>query len=166
MSGLRLFIEPTNPEFVELYREAADAWNQTVPEERNSGFDVYCDAGDIAYQYGEGAVVVGMACRAIAVDAAGRTRAFWLSPRSSICKTKWRLANSMGLIDATYRGILRGAFSSIDTNDCQFLWDNHRNRYVQLAAADLVPWSEVIVVDQLPGPETLRGAGGFGSSGR
>ena len=166
MTGLRLFIEPLNAEFAALYREAADAWNQTVPEERNSGFDLHCNASDIAYHNGDMTVIVGMGCRALALGPDGRPRAFWLSPRSSISKTKWRLANSMGLIDATYRGILRGAFSSVDAGDRQFLMDNHLHRYVQLVAADLVPWSEVIVVDQLPGPETTRGLGGFGSTGR
>jgi dUTPase len=38
-------------------------------------------------------------------------------------------------------------------------------RLVQLAAGDLRPWLEVVIVDALPGPETLRGAGGFGSTG-
>lgn len=165
-TGLRLFIQPLSDAFAERYRTAANIWNQTPLEERNSGFDLYCDANDVVYQYGDGAAIVGMGCRALAVDATGRPRAFWLSPRSSICKTKWRLANSLGLIDATYRGVLRGAFSSIDTTDRQFHSDNHMQRYTQLAAADLVPWTEVIVVDQLPGPETLRGAGGFGSTGQ
>lgn len=164
-SSLRLFIEPLNAEFSQLYQQAANTWNQTPLAERNSGFDLYCDAGDIEYHNSGGSVLVGMGCRTLAVDEAGRPRAFWLAPRSSICKTKWRLANSMGLIDATYRGLIRGAFSSIDTEDRVFRQDNHLNRYVQLAAADLVPWAEVIVVDQLPGQETLRGAGGFGSTG-
>jgi dUTPase len=165
VSGLRLFIEPLNQEFFQLYHRAADAWNQTPPDQRNSGFDLHCDAGYIEYHNAGGSVLVGMGCRALAVDTAGRPRAFWLAPRSSICKTKWRLANSMGLIDATYRGVIRGAFSSIDASDRQFGPDNHQNRYVQLAAADLMPWSEVIVVDQLPGHETIRGLGGFGSTG-
>lgn len=164
--GLRLFIQPLSEEFAELYRTAANTWNQTVSSERNSGFDLYCDANDVTYQYGEGAAVVGTGCRALAVDPTGRPRAFWLAPRSSICKTKWRLANSLGLIDATYRGVIRGAFSSIDADDRRFQADNHRNRYVQLVAADLEPWTEVIVVDELPGATTThRGEGGFGSSG-
>jgi dUTPase len=165
MTGLRLFIEPVGQEFTDLYHQAADRWNQTPNDQRNSGFDLYCNADDLEYHSGDMSVLVGMGCRALAVDADGQARAFWLAPRSSICKTKWRLANSMGLIDATYRGILRGAFSSVDSTDRQFLYDNHLNRYVQLAAADLVPWTEVIVVDQLPGPGTLRGSGGFGSTG-
>ena len=165
MTSLRLFIEPLNRDFAQLYQQAADAWNQTPTDQRNSGFDLYCDAADVTYHNAGGSVLVGMGCRALAVDANGRPRAFWLAPRSSICKTKWRLANSMGLIDATYRGLIRGAFSSIDAGDRQFLWDNHQNRYVQLAAADLEPWTEIIVVDQLPGPGTLRDSGGFGSTG-
>ena len=157
---LRLFIEPVSMEFAAVYKTAADAYNRTPPSERNSGFDLHCDLADVNNKYSSYAALVGQGCRALAVDAEGLPRAFWLTPRSSISKTPLRLANSMGLIDATYRGILKAAFAKLD----DYSISTHE-RLVQLAAGDLRPWLEVVVVDALPGPDTLRGAGGFGSTG-
>ena len=158
---LRLFIEPISMEFADLYRKAADAYNSTPPSERNSGFDLHCDIADVNNKYSAYAALVGQGCRALAVDKDGGSRAFWLSPRSSISKTPLQLANSLGLIDGTYRGILKAAFVSTD----EYTISPHE-RLVQLAAGDLRPWLEVIVVDALPGPATVRGAGGFGSTGQ
>lgn len=159
MTALRLFLAPVNNEFAELYRAAANAYNVVPYVERNSGFDVFCDANDVnAYAWG---AMVSQGCRALAVAPDGSSRAFWLAPRSSICKTGWRLANSLGLIDATYRGVIKAA---LDYRTDTAIVENHA-RYCQLAAADLLPWAEVIVVDELPGPATVRGEGGFGSTG-
>lgn len=160
---VRLFIAPTS-DFEEVYRTAADVWNRTPPSQRNSGFDLYCDRSDMtAYQY---TCIVGQGCRAVAIDETGQNRAFWLAPRSSISKTEWRLANSLGLIDATYRGTVKAALTSMTRVPERTLAETEdRVRYVQLVAADLVPWSEVIVVAELPCEATERGEGGFGSTG-
>jgi dUTP pyrophosphatase len=158
---LRLFIEPVSMEFAALYKTAAEAYNCTPPSERNSGFDLHCDLADVNNKYSSYAALVGQGCRALAVDKDGVPRAFWLSPRSSISKTPLRLANSLGLIDGTYRGILKAAF--VGTDDYTI---TPHERLVQIAAGDLRPWLEVVVVDALPGPTTERGAGGFGSTGR
>lgn len=182
-AGLRLYIAPTHDAFAALYRTAADAWNRTPVAERNSGFDLYCDttdrnrvfrgvfAADAPTWSGETLVadayvdthLVGQGCRALAVGPDGTPRAFWLAPRSSIAKTEWRLANSLGLIDATYRGCIKAALWSVTGAAGSELPD--QTRLCQLVAADLQPWSKVIVVDELPGPATLRGEGGFGSTG-
>ena len=158
---LRLFIEPVSMEFAAVYKTAADAYNRTPPSERNSGFDLHCDLADVNNKYSSYSSLIGQGCRAVAVDKEGVPRAFWLTPRSSISKTPLRLANSLGLIDGTYRGILKAAFVGIDDYKI-----TPHERLVQLAAGDLRPWLEVVVVDVLPGPETLRGAGGFGSTGK
>ena len=148
-------------EFAAVYKTAADAYNRTPPSERNSGFDLHCDLADVNNKYSSYSSLIGQGCRAVAVDKEGVPRAFWLTPRSSISKTPLRLANSLGLIDGTYRGILKAAFVGIDDYKI-----TPHERLVQLAAGDLRPWLEVVVVDALPGPETLRGAGGFGSTGK
>lgn len=160
---LRLFIIPTSNAFAELYRSAADAYNTTPVKERNSGFDLFCDAAAVA-QLTPNTILVDQGCRAVAVDADGSHRAYWLAPRSSISKTSWTLANSLGLIDATYRGVLKAALR--DPNPSQDKPEMHQ-RLVQAAPPDLRPWSEVIVVDELPAALaiTSRGAGGFGSTG-
>lgn len=156
----RLFIEPLSMEFADVYKTAADAYNSKPLAERNSGFDLHCDVADVNNEYSAYAALVGQGCRALAVDTNGLSNAYWLVSRSSISKTPLRLANAIGLIDATYRGVLKAAFVGVD----QYKISTHE-RLVQLAAPDLLPWIEVVVVDALPGPTTLRGAGGFGSTG-
>lgn len=163
--SLRLFIAPTSEEFAVLYRTAADAYNCTPMEERDSGFDLHCNATDVQNTNSTHSLLVSQGCRAVAQDEEGRFRAYWLAPRSSICKTPWRLANSMGLIDATYRGVIKAAFYTTDVSHYHTIHNTHQQRLCQLAAPDLLPWKEVIVVDELPGPVTARGEGGFGSTG-
>jgi dUTP pyrophosphatase len=163
MCALRLFIAPVNNEFAELYRSAADAYNRMPEHERSSGFDLFCDINDIDTKYSTHAYLVGQGCRALAMAIDGSCRAYWLAPRSSISRTPFRIANSQGLIDAPYRGIVRAAIWSIDPVNDRL--DKHQ-RLCQLVAGDLLPWSEVIVIDELPGPVTLRGSGGFGSTGK
>lgn len=164
--SLRLYIQPLNADFADRYRIAADAYNRTAPAERNSGFDLFCDTADIdraAYAH-----LVSQGCRAVALDASGAPQAFWLAPRSSICRTPWRLANSLGLIDATYRGPIRAAVYSVGADPVPaFGNENLGLRLTQLATPSLTPWAEVIVVDELPAGAvaTARGAGGFGSTG-
>jgi dUTP pyrophosphatase len=162
--SLRLFIQPLTIHFAALYREAADMYNRTLPAERNSGFDLHCDMATAETH--DFCHFVSQGCRAVAMDSEGRTHAFWLAPRSSISKTRWRLANSLGLIDATYRGPIKAAIHSVGANPVYPLSASQQDiRLAQLAAPSLEPWAEVIVVDELPGGETARGAGGFGSTG-
>ena len=158
--SLTLYVKPTTSAYTELYKAAAAAYNGTPYGERNSGFDLYMDAADCA-RVGHG-WIVGQGCHAVAVED-GRHRAFWLAPRSSIVKTPWRLANSLGLIDATYRGVIKAGLSSLDNTEPSN--DDDKQRYVQLATPSLEPWVSVVVVDELPGVATVRGEGGFGSTG-
>ena len=158
----RLFIVPTNDAFADLYRKSADAYNRTPAEERNSGFDLFCDATRV--QTFGCSSLVEQGCRALAVSTTtGLPVAYWLAPRSSISKSGWRLANSIGLIDATYRGVLMAALDSVDK--APFTAD--KQRFVQVVAPSLEPWLDVIVVSEFPPTSavTARGAGGFGSTG-
>ena len=100
---------------------------------------------------------------------------FYLYPRSSISKTRMRLANSVGIIDAGYRGDIIAAVDTIGlfgSNDIWHIWKEtlspiqKYDRYFQLCAPDLSAFL-VHIVDteaELGGP-TTRGTGGFGSTG-
>jgi dUTP pyrophosphatase len=161
MNRQRLYIIP-EPHMRELYLQAADAYNTTPDAERNSGFDLYSDFVSTVKVLRSSTFLVSQGCRAIAVDEA-EPRAFWLAPRSSISKTPFRLANSLGLIDATYRGTIYAAVDCLDADTDLVAYN--RQRLVQLTPADLRPWLEIIVVDEMPVANTARGAGGFGSTG-
>lgn len=101
---------------------------------------------------------------------------FYLDPRSSISKTKLRLANSRGIIDAGYRGNLIGMFDVVNTNlnqeeKSEFSdADYYIKKYdclLQICAPGLVP-IYVEIVDKVEdlGEDTERGKGGFGSTER
>ena len=99
--------------------------------------------------------------------------AYWLVPRSSISKTNFRMANSIGLIDKDYRGNIKAkvdllikpnmSFDSKITVDKTF--DNiiKYSRMFQIATPDLSPIGKINIVQELD--STSRGEGAFGSTG-
>jgi dUTPase len=88
-----------------------------------------------------------------------------LVPRSSIYKTGYMMANSEGIIDRTYRGVLKAPVVFVGhTAQIEHPGLFAGNRYFQIVAPDL-GWIRVVrVVDALP--PTERGVGGFGSTGK
>ena len=80
-------------------------------------------------------------------------------PRSSLSKTPLRQCNSIGLIDAGYRGEIMAAVDNI--KDKSFTLETGQ-RLFQLVAMDGSP-IHFELVDELT--ETDRGEGGFGSTG-
>jgi len=91
----------------------------------------------------------------------GETVHYWLAPRSSIYKTGYIMANSMGVIDRTYRGVLKAPVVPVATGAKGFAAGD---RHFQIIAPDMGWIEEVRIVSSLP--ETARGEGGFGSTGR
>ena len=85
--------------------------------------------------------------------------AYYLYARSSIYKTPFRLANNVGIVDSGYRGNLKGAFDNITTQP-QTIPQNAR--LLQICAPDLSPF-KIKISNHLN--YTVRGDGGFGSSG-
>jgi dUTP pyrophosphatase len=88
---------------------------------------------------------------------------YFLYPRSSIIKTNYRLANSVGIIDSGYRGNIIGVF---DNNSKDYSSIEQYSRLLQLCAPNLDPIIVEIVncLDELS-EETERGTYGFGSTG-
>ncbi|KAI4838394.1 deoxyuridine 5'-triphosphate nucleotidohydrolase [Plasmodium brasilianum] len=83
---------------------------------------------------------------------------FLLFPRSSISKTPLRLANSIGLIDAGYRGEIIAALDNTSNEEYVI---KKNDKLVQLVSFTGEPLSFELV-DELD--ETSRGEGGFGST--
>ena len=83
--------------------------------------------------------------------------AYYLYPRSSISKTPFRLANSVGIIDRGYRGNIGAYF------DCKAGQIEAGQRLVQLCSPTLDPF-HVVLTDSLT--FTQRGENGFGSTGK
>jgi dUTP pyrophosphatase len=86
------------------------------------------------------------------------TSGYYLYPRSSISKTPLRLANSVGIIDASYRGTLKVV---VDNNSDEPVRIKKGDRLFQLCMPNLEPFDVVFgPVNRL----TERGEGGFGST--
>jgi deoxyuridine 5'-triphosphate nucleotidohydrolase len=85
---------------------------------------------------------------------------FDLVPRSSITKSGYMLANSIGIIDRSYIGNILVPLIKIDKQMPDLVLPN---RLVQLIPRPIIhiAWTEVDVLD-----ETERGTGGFGSTGK
>ena len=81
-------------------------------------------------------------------------------PRSSISKTPLRQCNSIGLIDAGYRGEIMAAVDNIKETSFTV---NPGQRLFQLVSMDGGAISFEIVPEL---SETERGKGGFGSTGK
>ena len=85
---------------------------------------------------------------------------FFLLPRSSISKTPLRLSNSIGLIDAGYRGELQAPVDNISEENYLI---KAGTRLFQIVNPDLTSFSNIQIVETLS--ETQRGSNGFGSTG-
>lgn len=83
-----------------------------------------------------------------------------LVPRSSMSKTPLRCANSVGIIDADYRGELSIAYENVSCSDYTIF---RGDRIAQLV---IVPIAIVDVEEVNSLSETERGIGGYGSTGR
>jgi dUTPase len=94
-------------------------------------------------------------------DNTGTTVHYWLAPRSSIFKTGHIMANSLGVIDRTYRGPLKAPVVALKDGAPGF---KSGERHFQILAPDMGYIKEVRKIDALP--ETVRGDGGFGSTGK
>jgi dUTP pyrophosphatase len=134
----------------------------------DSGFDLFLpDAGRKFTSGGVNKVDFQVRCSAQIVKCSSVGDKFYTGyyvyPRSSLSKTALRLANCTGIIDAGYRGHLIGMFDCLNDEFCPELYD----RLVQICAPNLMPiFVNVVDTMEALGPNTSRGDGGFGSSGR
>ena len=83
-------------------------------------------------------------------------------PRSSMGKRKYTIPNSPGLVDPPYRGEVKVL---VHNQTQEPLTINHRDRVGQLMVVDAYQQSYEVVADVSLLGETLRGEGGFGSTG-
>jgi dUTPase len=145
----------------------------------NAGYDLYCQETTVpGYSSGGHLVNQGVKARMVCVKGdlpyseghylnanaslVGEEVHYWLAPRSSIFKTPLSMANSMGIIDRTYRGLLKAPVRNHQPTDSYRI--DQGTRLFQIVAPDMGWIREVRIVESLP--ETVRGEGGFGSTGR
>lgn len=83
-----------------------------------------------------------------------------LAPRSSMSKTPLVIPNSFGVIDADYRGEIKGIFKNT-SDDAYLIQKGDR-----LLQGILVPVGALKLLEVGELTETVRGAGGIGSTGK
>jgi dUTP pyrophosphatase len=83
---------------------------------------------------------------------------YYLYPRSSISKTPFSMANSVGIIDAGYRGNIMSKVRNMSLNTSKIL---EKDKLFQICSPDLKP-IKIVLVSELS--QTSRGIGGFGST--
>jgi dUTP pyrophosphatase len=83
-----------------------------------------------------------------------------LFPRSSVSKTNWSMANSVGVIDSDYRGSIRMRFRTGENRMSLPYKVGERIGQLVIVPCPTINFSEVESLS-----ETDRGVGGFGHTG-
>jgi dUTP pyrophosphatase len=191
---LKIFITGSN-NLKNMYYAAVDRHHNNLFNNKfvDAGFDLFLPENDDpqeSYQWGETIRFFGtgwkeknpvnkvdfkIKCSAQMVCDSGKNfnTGFYMYPRSSLSKTKLRLANSVGIIDSGYRGNLIGMFDVVneeETTTNENLGADYfakvNDRLVQICAPGLEPiFVEIVENEHELGNETERGSGGFGSTG-
>jgi len=170
---LELF--PTNAESEAIYTKLFLGGATLCPDGENAGVDLFCVKEQQVVQGGVATLLdLGVKARMLRrvplAPAPGRPIEytetpchFWLAPRSSIWKSGVRQANSLGVIDRSYRGVLMGA---VLTNTAYSVTIPVNTRLFQVLAPDMGDITRVIMKPLSELDSTNRGEGGFGSTGR
>jgi dUTP pyrophosphatase len=159
---LKIFVRDN--QLKEKYRNAIANHNHKINDQYpDAGFDLFCPS-DITVYPNDTTCKVDLGVKCSAYDMAnGNNISYYLYPRSSISKTVFRMANSVGIIDSGYRGNIRCVLDKVSTEGAKI--EKHA-RYFQICSPTLSPVKVVLVdsVEELG--MTSRGSGGFGSTGR
>ena len=145
---MRLRIKPFNNEIREIY-DGHGHFHQG-----DAGIDLFIINEQLISPGETVKIHLGIACENL------DQKPYLLMPRSSISKTPLRQCNSVGLIDAGYRGEIMAAVDNIKQEPYRL---EPGQRLFQLVAMDGSPISFELR-DVLT--ETDRGEGGFGSTGQ
>lgn len=176
---LHMYVDSAaDSELVELYAKSVEKHNKHILENSdqfNSGFDMFVTEVQSVANGHMRLIDFNVACAAEMYRTHGNLHcrssksAFYVYPRSSISKTELRLANNVGIIDSGYRGNLMGYFDAIK-NEERFNPESPEitfgNRITQICAPGLQPIYVVLVNNRENLGTTVRGDGGFGSTGR
>lgn len=162
--------QDTYQELRSMYVDAIEKHNNQIKNNpyANSGFDLFTPLETIIEKKEKINLNVKVACYKIILNSHYDTvvkeipRAYYLYPRSSISKTPLRLSNSVGIIDAGYRGNLLAAVDNISNNSYTV---EQFTRLFQITSPTLQPFLIKLSDKELDLGETERGSEGFGSTG-
>lgn len=154
---MTLYISVNNSELRDMIRTQVENHRWT-----DSGFDIPLLAQNVDMSQ-------KVVCFSLGVKVAAMLRESpvpcLLLPRSSIYKTPFRLCNSIGLIDAGYRGEVKAMVDNLNPESETTIRYDPGTRFFQICQHNFLPWENIVITDELPSPPDNRGAGGFGSTG-
>lgn len=135
--------------------------------EGDAGFDLIATETLTIPRFGKGVINFKISCSMTSVDSwTGEIKylSYMLVPRSSIHKYNLILANSVGIIDAGYRGNIMAHVRFIPTpeDERDEITIEKGTRLFQIIKGDLSCFKTSIVSEL---NQTSRGTGGFGSTG-
>ena len=142
---------------VKWEKAAKGVYNDIKNHKDDAGFDLYFPTKQTIHSGQTTLLKFDIACE---MHDDYLPTSYMLVPRSSISKTPLRMANSIGIIDAGYRGEIMAAVDNTGDTDYMVV---PGQRLFQIVHPTLCPFN-VGVVDELS--ETDRGDGGFGSTGK
>jgi len=181
---LKLFVSDSDPLLKEQYKVAIEKHNlklQTDPF-MDAGFDLLSPSTGqncMSSLQGPNKIDFLVKCSATILKKSSKEEntlkksytGYYMYPRSSLSKTKLRLANNVGIIDSGYRGNLIGMFDCISAGRsalCECEYDyvvKPYERLLQICAPNLCPiYVEMVDTVEELSESTLRGEGGFGST--
>ena len=186
---LRIYVDPENTNLHEIYTKEVEKHNKHLlehPDQINAGFDLFVTDVEPVGMGPMKKINFKVACAATLHRSYGNVvihnndsnhtnlfssinTGFYMYPRSSLSKTELRMANNVGIIDAGYRGNLMGLFDVVpfmERYDPEAPAVTFGQRITQLCAPGLQPIYVVMVGSLEELGETVRGNGGFGSTGR
>lgn len=154
-------------QYSNVYHDHIDRW-LSRQNERGDEFDAGFDLLLLSPLRGSrtSTLTVDHKVSARMVDHQQNPCCYYLYPRSSLSRTRFRLANSVGIIDSGYTGNLKAKVDmlpyetlpqTLEANKC----------YFQICAPDLgrIQYVHLHLNEDAEGlGETSRGAGGFGST--
>jgi dUTP pyrophosphatase len=151
---MKLLLKTENTDLTNLYS------NHQHYNPGDSGLDLFCPE-TITINPGETVKInLQINCEALHDTIENTNVSYYLYPRSSIIKTPLRLANSVGIIDAGYRGDI---IACVDNIKSESYTVNKGDRLFQICSGNLEP-IQFQLVNELS--NTQRGSGGFGSTGQ
>jgi dUTPase len=199
---LKIFIDSKDKQLHQLYKQAVEKHNQKIiqnPDIIDAGFDLFTPLQNINESEDNSNIqniilsehptkeikpytldfkVICSAKMITDIDIEDEEEITYntgydMRPRSSLSNTNLRLANSIGTIDAGYRGHIMAKFDvthlnpipNTDFSKSGIILDKYV-RLVQICAPGLLPILVKIVDTKEELGTTIRGEGGFGSTGK
>jgi dUTP pyrophosphatase len=162
---LYIYVNAENQELRELYKTHIrnhNLQNQSMEPFPNSGFDLFVPETVDFLSTDDGKCTMVNFQVKMEMRYQNHFCAYYSYPRSSISKTPLILANHVGVIDSGYRGNLMGAFRCLSSNG--FSLEKH-TRILQICHPSLCKIHVIMVEQDKDLSSTVRGEGGFGSTG-